>query len=67
VSALAASGMLIKRKICGSTYEPGLTEPPHSWAIISPDQSTSGHVEVLVSTGNTVITLDALERIDQVC
>jgi hypothetical protein len=45
---------------------PGLTEPPHTWTIISPEQSTSGHTEILVSTGTTVITLDALDRIDQV-
>ncbi|ORY21590.1 Vps16, C-terminal region-domain-containing protein [Naematelia encephala] len=43
----------------------GLSEPPHSWALVPPDQSASGHIEILVSTGSTVITLDALERIDQ--
>ena len=43
-----------------------MTEPPHSWTIISPEQSTSGHTEILVSTGTTIITLDALDRIDQV-
>ena len=46
-------------------YEKGLAEPPHSWAIVPPDQSTSGHIEVLISSGATVLTLDALERIDQ--
>lgn len=42
-----------------------MTEPPISWAIIPPSQSPSGHIEVLVSTGTTTITLDALDRIDQ--
>ncbi|KAL1411169.1 Vacuolar protein sorting-associated protein 16 [Vanrija albida] len=43
----------------------GLSEAPHSWAVIPPEYSASGHVEVLVSTGSTVVTLDALERVDQ--
>ena len=43
----------------------GLAEPPHSWAIVPPDQSTSGHIEILISSGTTILTLDALERIDQ--
>ncbi|RSH95606.1 hypothetical protein EHS25_000698 [Saitozyma podzolica] len=42
-----------------------LKEPPHAWAIIPPDQSTSGHVELLFSPGTTIVTLDALEHIDQ--
>ncbi|ORX39657.1 Vps16, C-terminal region-domain-containing protein [Kockovaella imperatae] len=42
-----------------------LTEPPSSWTVVPPDQSISGHVEVLISTGSTIITLDSLERIDQ--
>lgn len=43
----------------------GLTEAPLSWAITPPEQSMSGHVEVVVSTGSTVLTIDSLERIDQ--
>ncbi|KAK8870008.1 hypothetical protein IAR55_000578 [Kwoniella newhampshirensis] len=43
----------------------GLTEPPTSWTLISPDQSPTGHVQILFSTASTIITLDALERIDQ--
>lgn len=43
----------------------GLTEAPHAWALIPPEHSNSGHVEVLFSTGSTVVQLDALERIDQ--
>ena len=43
----------------------GLTTPPHSWTIIPPDQSTSGHVEILVSSDSSILTIDALERIDQ--
>ena len=42
-----------------------LAELPPCWTLVPPDQSTSGHVEVLISSGSTIITLDALERIDQ--
>lgn len=41
-----------------------MTEPPHAWSIIPPDQSTSGHVEILLSADGSIIALDALERID---
>lgn len=43
----------------------GLAEAPHTWTIVPPEHSTSGHVEVVVSTSSTIVTLDALERIDQ--
>lgn len=43
----------------------GLTEPPHTWEIVPPDHSHSGHVEVLFATGETAVTLDSLERTDQ--
>lgn len=43
----------------------GLTEAPHTWTLIPPEHSNSGHVEVLISTGTSVVQLDALERIDQ--
>ncbi|KAK4687137.1 vacuolar protein sorting-associated protein 16, partial [Tremellales sp. Uapishka_1] len=49
----------------GALAGSGLNEPPNCWAVIPPDHSTSGHVEVLVSTGQTIYTLDALENIDQ--
>lgn len=43
----------------------GLTEPPHSWAVIPPDLSTSRHVEVLLSVGASIVSVDALEAADQ--
>jgi hypothetical protein len=43
----------------------GIQTPPHSWTIIPPDQSSSGHVEILVSNDTSIISIDALERIDQ--
>ncbi|WRT66892.1 uncharacterized protein IL334_003855 [Kwoniella shivajii] len=43
----------------------GLTEPPTSWTILSPDISPTGHVQLLISTSSTILTLDALEKIDQ--
>lgn len=43
----------------------GLTEAPLSWAIVPPENSTSGYAEVLASTGSTIVSLDTLERIDQ--
>ncbi|KAI6095558.1 vacuolar assembling sorting protein VPS16 [Pisolithus croceorrhizus] len=44
---------------------PGLTEPPHAWAVIPPDQNISRHVEVLLSIDNTIIVVDNLESVDQ--
>ncbi|KIJ59378.1 hypothetical protein HYDPIDRAFT_118596 [Hydnomerulius pinastri MD-312] len=44
---------------------PGLTEPPHAWAVIPPDQNISRHVEVLLSVDNTILAVDNLESIDQ--
>ncbi|KAF8587239.1 vacuolar protein sorting-associated protein 16 [Ramaria rubella] len=43
----------------------GLSEPPNSWAIIPPDQTISRHVEVLLSTESTIMSVDNLENIDQ--
>lgn len=43
----------------------GLSEAPHTWTIVPPEHSTSGHVEVVISTGATIVTVDALERVDQ--
>jgi hypothetical protein len=36
-----------------------------SWAVLPPQQSSSGHIEILISTGTTIVTLDALDRTDQ--
>lgn len=44
---------------------PGISEPPHSWAVIPPDQSISRHVEVLLSVDATILTVDNLESTDQ--
>ncbi|TDL22763.1 vacuolar protein sorting-associated protein 16 [Rickenella mellea] len=43
----------------------GLTEPPHSWTIIPPDQTISRHVEVLISAEATIFSVDNLECVDQ--
>lgn len=43
----------------------GLSEPPHSWAVIPPDLNISRHVEVLLSVDATVYTVDNLESVDQ--
>ena len=43
----------------------GLTQPPHSWAVIPPDLTISRHVEVLLSTETTVYSVDNLEATDQ--
>lgn len=43
-----------------------LTQPPFAWAVIPPDQTTSRHVEVLLSVESTIFTVDNLESIDQV-
>ncbi|OZJ06505.1 hypothetical protein BZG36_00636 [Bifiguratus adelaidae] len=45
--------------------DPGLNEPPHSWAVIPPQYTLSGHVEVLLATGQTVIVIDPKEAQDQ--
>lgn len=43
-----------------------LTEVPNCWCVIPAELSTSGGVEVLMSTGVTVVRLDEIEYIDQV-
>ncbi len=43
----------------------GLTEPPHSWTIIPPDQTISRHVEVLLSADSTIYSVDNIECVDQ--
>ncbi|KAF9051351.1 vacuolar protein sorting 16 isoform 1 [Panaeolus papilionaceus] len=44
---------------------PGLSEPPSSWAIIPPDLNISRHIEVLLSVDSTIHTVDNLESVDQ--
>ncbi|KAJ3721964.1 Vps16, C-terminal region-domain-containing protein [Lentinula raphanica] len=44
---------------------PGLSDPPLSWAIIPPDLNISRHVEVFLSVENTIYTVDNLESVDQ--
>ncbi|KAH7906991.1 vacuolar assembling sorting protein VPS16 [Hygrophoropsis aurantiaca] len=44
---------------------PGLSEPPHAWAVIPPDQNISRHVEVLLSVDATILAVDNLESVDQ--
>ncbi|GJE94839.1 vacuolar protein sorting-associated protein 16 [Phanerochaete sordida] len=44
---------------------PGLSHPPHAWAVIPPDQTISRHVEVLLSVDSTVHSVDNLEATDQ--
>ncbi|KAJ7634891.1 vacuolar assembling/sorting protein VPS16 [Roridomyces roridus] len=44
---------------------PGLTQPPNSWAVIAPDVNISRHVEVLLSVESTILSVDNLESIDQ--
>ncbi|WVW83415.1 hypothetical protein I302_105435 [Kwoniella bestiolae CBS 10118] len=43
----------------------GLTEPPTSWTLLPPDISPTGHIQLLLSTNSTILTLDTLEKIDQ--
>ncbi|GJJ15006.1 hypothetical protein Clacol_009278 [Clathrus columnatus] len=43
----------------------GLSEPPHTWTIIPPDQTISRHVEALLSTETTILSVDTLETVDQ--
>jgi hypothetical protein len=43
----------------------GLSEPPHAWAVIPPDQNISRHVEVLLSVETTILAVDNLESLDQ--
>ncbi|CAG8569116.1 1317_t:CDS:10 [Ambispora gerdemannii] len=45
--------------------DPELNEPPHSWTVIPPQYTLSRHVEVLLATGSTILTVDAKESQDQ--
>ncbi|KAF7426120.1 hypothetical protein PC9H_008486 [Pleurotus ostreatus] len=48
-----------------SLANPGLTSPPHAWAVIPPDLNISRHVEVLLSVEATIYSVDNLEVVDQ--
>ncbi|KAI9312452.1 Vps16, C-terminal region-domain-containing protein [Dichotomocladium elegans] len=43
----------------------GLTDEPHSWAVIPPQYTLSRHVEVLIATGSTILVVDSKETSDQ--
>ncbi|CAG8511137.1 12226_t:CDS:10 [Acaulospora morrowiae] len=45
--------------------DPGLNDPPHSWTVIPPQYTLSRHVEVLLATGSTILTVDAKESQEQ--
>ncbi|CAE6405530.1 unnamed protein product [Rhizoctonia solani] len=45
--------------------DPPLDGAPHAWSIIPPDAAISKHIEVLVASGNTILSVDALECVDQ--
>ncbi|KAB5594660.1 Vacuolar protein sorting-associated protein [Ceratobasidium theobromae] len=45
--------------------DPSLDSAPHGWSIVPPDAAISKHVEVLVASGNTILSVDALECVDQ--
>jgi hypothetical protein len=62
-SSEAAGGMRGGRVINLAKY--ALNEAPNCWCIIPADLSTSGGVEVLMSTGVTVVRLDEIEFKDQ--
>jgi hypothetical protein len=42
-----------------------LSAPPKSWALISPEQSQSKHVEIIVSKDETVFMVDSVQAQDQ--
>ncbi|QRV75846.1 vacuolar protein sorting-associated protein 16 [Ceratobasidium sp. AG-Ba] len=45
--------------------DPPLEGAPHYWSLVPPDAAVSRHVEVLVASGNTIFSVDALECVDQ--
>lgn len=45
--------------------DPGIAEIPSCWTAIPPEESTSRQVEVLLSVGDTLVLLDALDAQDQ--
>ncbi|KAG8700375.1 hypothetical protein FRC09_005986 [Ceratobasidium sp. 395] len=45
--------------------DPPLDGAPHGWSLVPPDAAISRHIEVLVASGNTILSVDALECVDQ--
>lgn len=43
----------------------GLTDPPSAWTLVPPEQSTTGELQILFSTEQTIVLLDLTERMDQ--
>ncbi|KAJ9113615.1 hypothetical protein QFC22_005923 [Naganishia vaughanmartiniae] len=43
----------------------GMNVLPHSWTVVSPERSSSRHVEVLASVGETILSIDDMYCIDQ--
>ncbi|KAJ2742026.1 Vacuolar protein [Coemansia sp. BCRC 34301] len=46
-------------------HAPQIAELPHTWAIVPPHLTLSRHVEVLVSAGATILSIDAVGVQDQ--
>ncbi|KAJ2803700.1 Vacuolar protein sorting-associated protein 16 [Coemansia guatemalensis] len=44
---------------------PGISEPPHCWAVVPPQVTLSRHVEVLMAVGQTILAVDAAGMQDQ--
>lgn len=44
-----------------------LSQSPSAWCVLTPDQSTSRQTEVLLSSGEALISIDQLDLQDQVC
>ncbi|KAJ3089792.1 hypothetical protein HK102_005491 [Quaeritorhiza haematococci] len=45
--------------------DPGLTQPPHSWAIIPPQYTLSRHLEILIAVNQTILLVDSDSVQDQ--
>ncbi|KAM0787833.1 hypothetical protein ACM66B_003887 [Microbotryomycetes sp. NB124-2] len=63
-NALGASSARQGGKII-QLANPGLTDPPSCWCALPADESQSRHVEVLVSTGQTILRIDEIDFVDQ--
>lgn len=44
---------------------PGINDPPACWAVIPPSVSSTRAAQVLVPRGSSVVTIDALDAVDQ--
>lgn len=44
-----------------------LQEIPRSWFLVPPELSNSRHIEVIISSKDTVLTVDEIDTVDQVC